>query len=145
MSQDNPPADHAPIEDEVHTVDVGDNLKSRATWLRLVFMVVFIVLANVAAIVATVVVILGFLWVLFTGETNAQLRDAGRDIHEAILEAAQIRLRPIVMTGLSTMFGALPLVLATGAGAETRETIGIVIVSGVFIATALTLVVVPVF
>ena len=80
MSQDNPPADHAPIEDEVHTVDVGDNLKSRATWLRLVFMVVFIVLANVAAIVATVVVILGFLWVLFTGETNAQLRDAGRSL-----------------------------------------------------------------
>ena len=74
-----------------------------------------------------------------------QLRDAGRHVHEAILEAAQIRLRPIVMTGLSTMFGALPLVMASGAGAETRETIGVVIVSGVFIATALTLVVVPVF
>jgi len=73
-----------------------------------------------------------------------QLRDAGRNVHEAILEASAIRLRPIVMTGLSTMFGALPLVLSSGAGAETRGTIGIVIVSGVLIATGLTLIVVPV-
>jgi multidrug efflux pump len=73
-----------------------------------------------------------------------QLRDAGRNVREAVLEASAIRLRPIVMTGLSTMFGAMPLVLSSGAGAETRGTIGIVIVSGVLIATGLTLIVVPV-
>lgn len=74
-----------------------------------------------------------------------QLRDAGRSVHEAVLEASEIRLRPIVMTGLSTTFGALPLVLASGAGSESRVTIGIVIVGGVFITTFLTLFVVPVF
>ena len=74
-----------------------------------------------------------------------QLRDAGRTVREAILEASQIRLRPIVMTGLSTTFGAVPLVVASGAGAESRATIGIVIVGGVFITTLLTLFVVPVF
>jgi multidrug efflux pump len=73
-----------------------------------------------------------------------QLRDAGRTVAEATVEAARIRLRPIVMTGLSTMFGAMPLVLSDGAGAETRGTIGTVIVSGVLIATGLTLIVVPV-
>ncbi|MDX1580330.1 MAG: efflux RND transporter permease subunit, partial [Alphaproteobacteria bacterium] len=74
-----------------------------------------------------------------------QLRDAGRSIHDAILEACEIRLRPIVMTGLSTTFGALPLVLASGAGSEARVTIGIVVFSGVLLATALTLIIVPVF
>ncbi len=74
-----------------------------------------------------------------------QLRDAGRDIRTAALEAAQIRLRPIIMTGLSTTFGSLPLVFATGAGAESRVTIGVAIFAGVLVATALTLIVVPVF
>ena len=49
-----------------------------------------------------------------------QLRDEGRSIREAVLEASVLRLRPIVMTVLSTMLGAVPLVLATGAGAESR-------------------------
>ncbi|MGF1456113.1 MAG: efflux RND transporter permease subunit [Alphaproteobacteria bacterium] len=74
-----------------------------------------------------------------------QLRDAGLDVREAVRRAAETRFRPIVMTGLSTAFGAMPLVLATGAGAASRITIGIVIVSGVAFATLLTLFIVPVF
>jgi multidrug efflux pump len=74
-----------------------------------------------------------------------QLRDEGRDIREAILEASDLRLRPILMTSIATVIGALPLMIATGAGAEARQTIGVVIVFGVTVATMLTLFVVPVF
>jgi multidrug efflux pump len=74
-----------------------------------------------------------------------QLRDEGRSIHLAILEASVIRLRPIVMTSLSTVVGALPLVLASGAGSASRITIGIVIVAGVSFATLISLIVVPTF
>ncbi len=72
-----------------------------------------------------------------------QLRDEGRALQDAILEAAELRLRPILMTGLSTSLGALPLVLATGAGAEGRQAIGIVVLAGVTLATLMTLLVVP--
>ncbi len=72
-----------------------------------------------------------------------QLRDEGLTVREATLQAADTRLRPILMTGLSTAIGALPLVLASGAGAESRVTIGIVIFTGVLVATLFTLVVVP--
>jgi multidrug efflux pump len=74
-----------------------------------------------------------------------QLRDAGRDIETAIREAARLRLRPIVMTAMSTAFGVLPLILGTGAGAESRGAIGIVVFSGVLFSTFLTLGVVPAF
>jgi multidrug efflux pump len=74
-----------------------------------------------------------------------QMRDAGMAVRDAVLKAAQIRFRAIIMTGLSTAFGALPLVLAVGAGSGARSTIGIVIFSGVLLATLLTLFVVPVF
>jgi multidrug efflux pump len=74
-----------------------------------------------------------------------QLRDAGKPVREAILEASAIRLRPIVMTSLATIMGAMPLVLATGAGSASRVTIGIVIVSGVAFSTLFTLFVVPTF
>jgi multidrug efflux pump len=74
-----------------------------------------------------------------------QLRDAGRNFEEAIIEAAGIRLRPVVMTTLSTVLGATPLVLAMGAGAESRNVLGIVIFSGVSLATLLTLFIVPAF
>jgi multidrug efflux pump len=73
-----------------------------------------------------------------------QLRDAGKAFREALLEAASIRLRPIIMTSVATAVGALPLVLATGAGAASRFTIGIVIFTGVLFATLLTVFVVPV-
>ena len=73
-----------------------------------------------------------------------QLRDQGRSIKEAIVEASALRLRPIIMTSIATAFGALPLVLWQGAGAASRQTIGVVIFSGALFATLLTLFVVPV-
>jgi multidrug efflux pump len=72
-----------------------------------------------------------------------QLRDEGRELRDAILEASVLRLRPILMTGLSTSLGALPLVLSTGAGGEARFTIGVVVLWGVSVATITTLFVLP--
>jgi multidrug efflux pump subunit AcrB len=72
-----------------------------------------------------------------------QLRDRGMEIHEAVLEAATVRFRPILMTSAATTFGALPLLLGSGAGSESRQPIGIVIVFGVAISAALTLFIVP--
>jgi multidrug efflux pump len=74
-----------------------------------------------------------------------QLRDAGMEFREALVEASTIRLRPIVMTSLATVMGAVPLMLASGAGAEGRQAIGVVIVAGVTFASFITLLVVPVF
>ncbi len=74
-----------------------------------------------------------------------QLRDAGYEFREALIEACKIRLRPIVMTALATCMGSVPLVLASGAGAEGREAIGVVIFTGVAFASFITLLVVPVF
>lgn len=73
-----------------------------------------------------------------------QLRDAGRDFDDAIIEGATIRLRPIVMTGITTAAGTIPLILSSGAGAETRQVIGIVVLFGVSVSTFLTLFVIPV-
>lgn len=72
-----------------------------------------------------------------------QLRSQGIDYQEAILTGASQRLRPILMTGITTAAGAIPLVLATGAGAETRFVIGVVILCGIVIATLFTLFIVP--
>ena len=72
-----------------------------------------------------------------------QLRDQGRSIDEAIRESAAVRLRPIVMTSIATVVGALPLVLADGAGSASRRTIGVVVVFGVMLSTFLSLLVVP--
>jgi multidrug efflux pump len=74
-----------------------------------------------------------------------QLRDRGYEFLDAVVEAAVIRLRPILMTSACTSIGALPLLLATGAGAESRQPIGIVIFYGVLLSTLLTLFVVPGF
>ncbi|MBU1348225.1 MAG: efflux RND transporter permease subunit [Alphaproteobacteria bacterium] len=73
-----------------------------------------------------------------------QLRDQGRSIKEAIVESSALRLRPIIMTSIATAFGALPLVLWQGAGAGSRQTIGVVIFAGAMFSTLLTLFVVPV-
>jgi multidrug efflux pump len=72
-----------------------------------------------------------------------QLRDRGQEFGEALVNAAAIRLRPILMTSACTTFGALPLLLASGAGSESLRPIGLVIVFGVTISAALTLFVVP--
>ncbi len=81
----------------------------------------------------------GILIVEFTN----QLRDSGEDFETALRHAAMMRLRPIVMTGFTTVFSALPLVLASGPGSESREVIGMVIFSGVIVAAFMTLFVVP--
>jgi multidrug efflux pump len=72
-----------------------------------------------------------------------QLRDRGRPLREALTEAARIRFRPIVMTSVATLFGAVPLAAAMGAGAEVRSTLGWVIIGGVASATAMALLLVP--
>jgi multidrug efflux pump len=76
-------------------------------------------------------------------EFSNQLRQQGRDIHAAVTEAAALRLRPILMTTAAMVLGALPLALATGAGAESRQQIGWVIVGGMSFGTLLTIFVVP--
>jgi multidrug efflux pump len=81
----------------------------------------------------------GILIVEFTN----QLRDAGMEFEEAIRRASAQRLRPIVMTGFTTVFSALPLVLATGPGAESRMVIGTVIFAGVLLSAFMTLFIVP--
>jgi len=73
-----------------------------------------------------------------------QLREQGRDARTAVIEAARLRLRPILMTTGAMVLGAVPLALATGAGAESRQQIGWVIVGGMSLGTVLTLFVVPV-
>ncbi|MEZ5740187.1 MAG: efflux RND transporter permease subunit [Burkholderiaceae bacterium] len=72
-----------------------------------------------------------------------QMRDAGADLRQAIIEAASLRLRPILMTTAATVLGALPLAIATGAGSESRVQIGMVIVGGMSFGTLMTLFVVP--
>jgi multidrug efflux pump len=72
-----------------------------------------------------------------------QLRDQGREFIDAVVEAAGARIRPVLMTTLATAAGAVPLMLATGAGAETRQTIGATVFFGSVFAVALTLFVVP--
>jgi multidrug efflux pump len=72
-----------------------------------------------------------------------QLQDEGRAKLDAVIEAAVLRLRPILMTTGAMVLGALPLALATGAGAESRQQIGWVIVGGMSLGTLLTLFVVP--
>lgn len=72
-----------------------------------------------------------------------QLRDEGVAFREAVLQASEQRLRPIVMTALATVMGALPLMLGHGAGFETRRVVGVVVVFGVSLATIVTLFLVP--
>ena len=77
-------------------------------------------------------------------EFSNQLRARGRPLSEAVIEAATIRLRPILMTSFSTIFGVLPIAMGIGAGGESRMPLGLVVVGGVFFSTFLTLVLVPV-
>ncbi len=76
-------------------------------------------------------------------EFSNQLRKQGKDVMEAVTEAATLRLRPILMTTGAMVLGAVPLALATGAGAESRQQIGWVIVGGMSVGTLLTIFVVP--
>ncbi|MFN3933131.1 MAG: efflux RND transporter permease subunit [Parvibaculum sp.] len=76
-------------------------------------------------------------------EFSNQLREKGLSVYDAVIEAASLRLRPILMTTGAMALGAVPLALASGAGAESRRSIGYVIVGGITFGTLLTLFVVP--
>ena len=76
-------------------------------------------------------------------EFSNQLQAAGRDRLEAVVEAATLRLRPILMTTGAMVLGAVPLAIASGAGAESRQQIGVAIVGGLLVGTLFTLFIVP--
>jgi multidrug efflux pump len=72
-----------------------------------------------------------------------QLREEGMSVRDAVLEASVARLRPILMTTIATIFGAWPLAAASGAGAESREALGVVIIGGMGLSTIVTLFAIP--
>jgi multidrug efflux pump len=76
-------------------------------------------------------------------EFSNQLRERGYSVRDAVVEASVLRLRPILMTSIAMIGGAIPLAWSTGAGAEARNAIGSVIVGGVTVSTMLTMLVVP--
>lgn len=86
MSDTTPPTDHVHTDEENAGRPVEENVRSRATWMRLLFMVISYVCVSLAALVGSVVVVLGFLWVLFAGQINPQLRAAGQAIAAYIYE-----------------------------------------------------------
>nr|MBP6798879.1 efflux RND transporter permease subunit [Luteimonas sp.] len=125
------------------------------------FVILFTIpLALVGAVVAlvltrspiSVVVFIGLILLVGLVVKNAiilidkvnQLREAGVAKHEALVEGARSRLRPIMMTTLCAVFGFLPLALAFGEGAEVRSPMAITVIGGLLISTLLTLVVIPV-
>ncbi len=72
-----------------------------------------------------------------------QLRAQGKDMIEAIVEASKLRLRPILMTAFSTILGILPIAIASGVGAQSRQSMGVAVVAGMIFASFLTLFLVP--
>ncbi|SDM98727.1 hydrophobic/amphiphilic exporter-1, HAE1 family [Dendrosporobacter quercicolus] len=80
--------------------------------------------------------------ILLVDYTN-QLRKQGWELKEALIEAGSVRLRPIIMTTAAMIFGMLPIALGIGAGAELRQSMGVVLVGGLITSTLLTLIVVP--
>jgi multidrug efflux pump len=76
-------------------------------------------------------------------EFTNQLRKKGMDVKEALIAASTARLRPILMTSLATIFGALPIAFAWGAGAKSRMGMGIVVIGGLLLSMMLTLYVIP--
>jgi len=86
MSDQNPPVDHDFVDDSGSGRPIEENLKSRATWTRLLFMVICYVLVSIASFVGTFVVVLGFLWLLFTGDINRQIQQVGQSIAAYVYE-----------------------------------------------------------
>lgn len=72
-----------------------------------------------------------------------QIQEQGKELGEAVIEASVLRLRPILMTSITSVLSAVPLALATGAGAESRQQIGWVVVGGMTVGTVLTLFIIP--
>ena len=86
MTDNNPPADHVFEGSRDSGKPIEENLKSKATWTRFLFMVICSILVWLASIVGAVVVVLGFLMVLFTGEVNRELRGIGQSLATYIYE-----------------------------------------------------------
>jgi hypothetical protein len=86
MVSEEPPRDHALDDDDADPDDRGggsdieDNIKSRSTWLRLLFMIIIAIIYGLSRLVVGAVVVLQFLWVLFTGEPNARLTGFGQSL-----------------------------------------------------------------
>ncbi len=87
---------------------------------------------------------IGLLMLIGLVEFAEQLREHGRSIAEAAIEAAELRLRPILMTSIAFILGVLPLYFATGAGAKGRNSVGTAIVGGMLVSTFLNLIFIPV-
>lgn len=81
--------------------------------------------------------------ILLVEFTHHVLAAGGKSVREALLEACPLRLRPILMTSIATVAGALPAALAIGPGAETRIPMAVAVIGGVIVSTLLTLIVVP--
>ncbi len=86
MSDENPTADQVIADDNRSGNPIEENLKSRATWLRLAFMLISVMLLSVTSVVGSLIVILGFFWLLFTGEINRQMQQVGQSIAAYIYE-----------------------------------------------------------
>lgn len=86
MSNDNPRFEDQTAASEAAPKPIEEHLKSRATWTRLLFMVICYLLVSLASLVGTFVVVLGFLWVLFTGEVNRQVQHVGRSLAAYVAE-----------------------------------------------------------
>lgn len=89
MSGENPPADHLVIDDNEPGKPIEENLKSRVTWMRGLFMLISCALISVAFFAGSLIVVLGFFWVLFTGEINRQIQQAGQSLASYIYHIAQ--------------------------------------------------------
>jgi len=89
MSNDNPTIDQIDVGDHQDGKRTEDNLKSRTTWLRLVFMLIYCAATSLAILVGSFIVVLGFLWVLFTGEVNPELRATGQSFAKYIYQIAR--------------------------------------------------------
>jgi multidrug efflux pump subunit AcrB len=120
--------------------------------MSLPFAVIGAVLGLLAANqTANMMSLIGFTMLLGLVTKNAILlidyanraRARGMPLEDAILEACSLRLRPIFMTTLSTLLGMLPIALGIGAGAELRQSMGVVLIGGLTTSTLLTLIVVP--
>ncbi len=78
-------------------------------------------------------------------EFARELRNEGKGVAESALEASRLRFRPVLMTAISFVFGTFPLLIATGAGAASRQAVGTAVFGGMLVATVLTVIFVPVF
>jgi len=80
MSDTNPPADHVFVNEKDTARPVEENIKSRTTWMRFLFMAICCVLVSLASMVGSVIVVFSFLWVLIKGEVNRELREVGQSL-----------------------------------------------------------------